>query len=128
MHNEITLGKIVNKNDNHSSSWLQMGYPNLNAACAPFIPLADWLIAKHCQQWWKNQPQTSQYQQSQFGLCSTLWYPRHTKEWTCRFLAIDLGCSPLSMMNDPETLDRIPELMPEHAARAMEVINLVEIK
>ena len=105
---------MINKNDNSPSSWLVMGDPKLKEFLSPFIPLADWLIAKHCTQWWKNQPSTSEYQSAQHGLCTVLVVPRSSKEWTCRFLAIYLGCDALRMMNDPETLLRIPEFTPEH--------------
>jgi len=112
---------MVNKNDNLYFSWLQMGDLKLNEYYAPFIPLADWLIAKHCKQWWKNQPQTSEYQAAQNSLCGVLFMPRSSKEWTCRFLAIYLCCDVLRMMNDPETLSRIPEFTPEHLALAHEI-------
>jgi len=112
---------MINKNDNSPLSWLQMGDRRLNELYIPFIPLADWLIDKHCTKWWKNQPQSSEYQAAQYSLCSVLLVPECTKEWTCRHLVIYLECDVLPLMNDPETLSRIPELTPEHMALAREI-------
>ena len=105
---------MINGNDNSSSSWLLMGNPKLEELLAPSISLADWLIAKHCTKWWKNQPATFEYQSAQHGLCTVLVVPRSSKQSTCDFLAIYLDCEALRMMNDPETLERIPEFTPEH--------------
>jgi len=115
---------MINKNDNLSSSWLRMGDRELREYYAPFMPIADWLIAKHCKQWWKTQPQTSEYQAAQHGLCSVLFMPRSSKEMTCRFLVIYLGCDVLPLMNDPETLERIPEFTPAHMELARKISQM----
>ena len=118
----------VNKNDNVPSSWVRMGEQSFNEACVPHIPLADWLIAKHCKKWWKNHPEKWDYQYNQFGICGTLWYPRNTKEWTARTLSIFLDCNPIELINDPETMLRIPALTPEIEAQVAQYIKTQEIK
>ena len=101
--------KIVNANDNYQSCWLRMGYIEFTEMCAPFIPLADWLIRKHCQEWWKNHPEVSEYQSAQMGICGTLAMPRSSREWTLRCIARDLRCNPIQVMNDfSEQLKNLP--------------------
>ena len=112
--------KIVNANDNHRASWLRKIDIISTEKYAPFIPLASWLIEKHCKKWWKNHPEVWDYQYCQMGICGTLQYPRHTKEWTADFVSISLGCNPLELINDQETMDRIPELTHERKLRAAE--------
>ena len=115
---------MISKNDNSPLSWLQMGNLKMNELLAPCIPLADWLIAKHCTKSWKNHPETSEYQAAQHSLCTVLIVPCSSKEWTCRHLAIYLYCDVLPMMNDPETLSRIPEYTPEHLEIAKQIIQI----
>jgi hypothetical protein len=103
--------KTVNKNDNQRSSWLLKISSEAREKAAPFIPLADWLIAKHCQKWWRNHPETWDYQYCQMGICLNLATPRDTREWTLHFIAIYLDCNPINLINDcSDELKNIPTL------------------
>ncbi|MDF2380509.1 hypothetical protein JMG10_03445 [Nostoc ellipsosporum NOK] len=103
--------KVINANENIRSSWLRMGDIDENNRQAKHIPFADWLIKNFCPSWWRNHPETWDYQLNQYLLCLTLDYPRSTRETTLRFLAIALECNPLILINDVrEELKSIPTL------------------
>lgn len=98
-----STNKVVNANQNLRLSWIQNGHAEL----IPFIEKANWLINKHCTEWWKNHPETADYQLAHFSICLELSSSRGSRERTLRFIAIDLKCNPLLLINDssPELKD-----------------------
>ena len=96
------IDTIVNVNDNHRSSWLHKGNWADNQVYAKHIPLASRLIASsHCAAWWKNHPETWDYNYAQFGICNQLSYP-NSKMLLVGTIALYLGCSPVALLNDPD--------------------------
>ena len=104
--------KTVNGNDNGSFSWLNKASQEEQTLLTPHIPMATWLIDKHCQKWWKNQPQSWDYQYAHFGICVKLAYPRPSRNETLEFVALYLDCNPILLINDPsEELKHVPVLI-----------------
>jgi hypothetical protein len=96
--------KAVNQNDNHISSWLRKGDLEVNRHCAKYIPVADAIIKNHSTLWYKTQPQTSEYQYMQMGICSLLNDGRlaYGSDGVLQLIASLVECrNPLAIMNDP---------------------------
>ena len=91
------------RNDNLISSWLNRGDWVENQKFAPYTPLASQLIAsRHCKTWWKNHPESWDYQYAHHALCVQLYYPCTTRENTLRIVAIFLECNPLALTSDQD--------------------------
>lgn len=102
--NKITdQTKVINANQNFEFAWTQDDFEKYSI----HIPTATWLIQKYSTQWFKNHPETIEYQMLQFGLCLSLSASRGSREWTLDFIAFRLGCNPLALINDlsPELKD-----------------------
>ncbi|THU41865.1 hypothetical protein FAM09_07130 [Niastella caeni] len=95
------IRKLVNANDNFFFSWLRgKDWPE-RQLYAKHIPVASRLIAsRHCTRWWKNHPESVEYQYAHHGICCQLAYPCAVRESTLRFLAIFLECNPLALTSD----------------------------
>lgn len=105
VYNDVMLStdinRLVNANDNFVYSWLARKDPTEKELYAKHIPLAARLIAsRHCTQWWKNHPESVDYQSAQRGICGKLVYPCISREWTLRSIAIYLECNPLALTSD----------------------------
>jgi hypothetical protein len=99
-----TGSPTVNQNDNHMSSWLWKGDRDLSNQWATYIPLANTIIQRHSTLWYKTQPQTSEYQYMQMGICSLLDGGRdlYGSDGVVQLIASLIKCrNSLAILNDP---------------------------
>jgi hypothetical protein len=92
----------VNTNENLDHHWAKMYDLDKRVKYAAFIPTANRLIKKHCKEWWKNHPESLDFNSCQHKLCRSLESANLYKELTYLFVAQDLNCNPFIISNDPE--------------------------
>lgn len=95
------INRLVKANDNFFFSWLKGKDGPERERYAKHIPLASGLIAsRHCAQWWKNHPESVEYQYAHHAICCQLAHPCPARESTLRFIALFLECNPLALTSD----------------------------
>lgn len=92
----------ANANENIGHHWLNVYDLNDRAKYAELIPTANHLIQKHCGQWWKNHPQSPEYNSCQHMVCRSLDMGHLLQEFIYQQLAADLKCPAIQLSNDPE--------------------------
>jgi hypothetical protein len=86
------IRKLVNANDNFFFSWLRVKDWPERQLYAKHIPVASDLIAsKHCTKWWKNHPESVEYQYALHGICCLLAYPCAVENQPCGFCRFSLN-------------------------------------
>src|SRR6218665_2640903 len=95
----LSPDKVVNSNDNPRFHWIRTNEDR--ERYGPYVEFANRLINRHVAAWWKNHPETAEYQASHHWTCMLL-EDEVLRTSLFQFLSVYLECSPLILANDPE--------------------------